>query len=98
MAGIIYSRGLYPFMDKDSSVGIYGALKDINEATSSGYYQVSGIDDTILNAPAGIYGYGNMVVFRNGGYTTQIFYPRSKEGKMAFRSFQDSSWFEWKIF
>lgn len=83
---------LFPFMYVDS-VGIYGNIKDFNQATTSGYYKISGFDETVINKPL-TGGYGDLVVHNANGYISQVYYGHYGN-TLSVRTYDGKNWSDW---
>ena len=83
---------LFPFMYVDS-VGIYGNIKDFNQASTSGYYKISGFDETVINKPL-TGGYGDLVVHNANGYISQVYYGHYGN-TLSVRTYDGKNWSDW---
>lgn len=89
MSGLFDRLKLFPFMDR----GLITSSLDAN-SISSGYYEVPRFQE-LSNSPFEI-GWGGLVSFNSGSYSTIQLAAEISSGKLKFRQRWNTDWSDWK--
>lgn len=69
---------------------------NLNTLVNSGIYQCQNMTDTQFNPVTGVYGWGQLVVFRAGASVTQIYYSHQLRQTISRRSWDSgANWDSW---